>query len=244
MPQERALKKAIKKLLLGYKEKITGFSANDFLKTGVDPFRFSINVSLYDLKKSIRKEIEHKLEMALENLVGAFHEDYLGNCTNIPSDAKWEKVPEGQISGVDLKNENLRCYLQVKSKHNSMNSSSSTRLAQQLRNLSDSIPGAIVGCAWIIAWQDKKCIGENKIDEVGIVLKGKNTYKYITGNENEMDEVVSDLPTVIEDLCNEFDINFEGLLDTGTDRVLSELENLAYRHDCTVTEYMYKRSVD
>lgn len=42
MPQEEPLKNAIRILLLGYRDKITGFSADDFLKTGVDPFRFAV----------------------------------------------------------------------------------------------------------------------------------------------------------------------------------------------------------
>ena len=131
MPQESVLESAVTTLLSGYRDKITGFDADGFLKTGVDPFRFKVNVGLYGLRRSVRKEIEHKVEMTLENLVGGFHENYLGNCEHVPTGTSWEIVPTGEIAGVDIRNRERQHYLQIKSKHNSMNSSSSARLAQK-----------------------------------------------------------------------------------------------------------------
>ena len=70
--QKKQLKKAAGQLVKDYEEKIRTFSTKDFLKTDVDPFRFSFNVEIWGLKRAVRREIEHKLEMALEDLFGDF----------------------------------------------------------------------------------------------------------------------------------------------------------------------------
>ena len=204
MVQKIVLQKALEKLINGYKSKIDGFSIDDFLKTGVDPFRFTVNVSIWGLKEAVRKEIEHKIEMALENLVGDFHEDYLGNANHNPSNSKWGKVAEGSIPGIDIANRSEKIYLQIKSKHNSMNSSSAARLAQELEETSDMYPDAIVGCIWIVATQGRKAIGENKISEVATCYKGNKSYELVTGEPDELDSVLLEslvlIPKVIEDL--------------------------------------------
>ena len=244
MPQDIALKAAVRILLSGYKEKIANFSYNDFLKTGVDPFRFKMNCSIFGLKNSIRKEIEHKLEMALENLIGDFHENYLGNCIHLPSNSKWEKVPNGVLPGVDIKNSKLNCFLQIKSKHNSMNSSSSAKLAEQIKELIKRDPGINAGCAWIIAWKDKNCIGEKEVKKVGIALKGKSSYAYVTGNDKKMDEVLAALPTTINKIKSELGIDVEGLIDKATNRILEDLTREAKRSGIDVETLIYKLSVD
>ncbi len=179
MAQEQVLQQALEKLINGYRSKIDGFSVEDFLKTGVDPFRFTVNVSIWGLKLAVRKEIEHKVEMALENLVGDFHENYLGNATHNPSNSQWEKIPEGEIPGIDIANKDRKIYLQIKSKHNSMNSSSAAKLAQELKETSDLYPGAVVGCIWVVATQRRKAIGENKISGVASCYKGNKSYEAI-----------------------------------------------------------------
>ena len=256
MAQEEVLKKALKILINGYRSKIDGFSVDDFLKTGVDPFRFSVNVSIWGLKLAVRKEIEHKIEMALENLIGDFHENYLGNATHNPSKTNWEKIPEGQIPGIDIANKNQKIYLQIKSKHNSMNSSSAAKLAQELRETSGLYPDAIVGCIWIVATQTRKAIGENIISEVAACYKGNKSYEFVTGEEEELNSVLLSslriIPKILEDIDlgtyedekgKEVKKDFAKLLDEAADKVSNSLEVMAKKDNKSPINIVTDKSI-
>lgn len=242
MPQKKALEKAVDALISGYKNKITNFGIEEFLDTGVDPFRFTANVSIWGLQQAIRKEIEHKIEMTLENLVGDFHENYLGNATHIPTNTKWEKIPEGLIPGIDIANRESKIYLQIKSKHNSMNSSSSKKLAQELGELTEEIQGATVGCGWVVATQKRKAIGENAIAEVGVCYKGKMVYEVVTGEKDELTKVLDELLIQIPKKTR--GINFDELLDKAAENVVKSLTKMATKAKKTPIEFVTSRSID
>jgi hypothetical protein len=257
MAQEDVLKQALITLIDGYRNKIDGFSALDFLKTGVDPFRFTVNVSIWGLKEAVRKEIEHKVEMTLENLVGDFHENYLGNATHNPSNSKWEKIIEGSIPGIDIVNKSEKMYLQIKSKHNSMNSSSAKRLAQELEETSSMFPDAFVGCIWIVAMQNRKAIGENNIAEVAACYKGNKSYELVTGEEGELDAVLLSAVALIPEIVNSLDLgsyesetgevikrNFEKMLDEAAQRVCLSLQAMAKESNQTAINIVTSKSIN
>jgi len=239
--QKEQLERAAKQLVQDYEEKIRTFSVREFLKSDVDPFRFSFNVDAWGLKKAVRKEIEHKLEMALEDLFGEFHENYLGNAKHAKSGTQWEKVPKGQISGVDIANRKMKAFLQLKSKHNSMNSSSAERLAQQLEKCASNNPGSVVGCGWVVAGPKRKCIGESNVEKVGKVYKGRELFEFVTGNEKEMDEVLRDLPEILQQALKGHDFNT--LLDQAAERVSNALEQQARLRSISLAEYLYQMAV-
>lgn len=239
--QKTNLKKAVAKLVTKYKHKVSDFSVNDFLKSDIDPFRFEFNAAIWGLRHAIRKEIEHKIEMSLEDLFGDFHEDYLGSAAHQPSGTRWRKLPIGKISGIDIANMKKKYFLQIKNKHNSMNSSSAARLAQQLEQLSKKRPNSTVGCGWVIAGSHRKCIGEGDIANVGGVYKGKDLYAFVTGNPNEMDQVQADFPIVLKKAIKGHNLN--GLIDKAAGTVLKDLQKLAKTKRLTIDEYVYQEAV-
>lgn len=242
MPQIDVLKKAARELVLKFKDEVEKFSLMEFLKSGVDPFRFSFNVALIGIEKATEKEIEHKLAMKLENLIGEFHENYLGNCTHNSSESKWEKVPQGVMPGIDIKNTSLKTYLQIKSKHNSMNSSSSKRLAGELTQIKTQIPDANVGCGWIIASKKKACIGEGEIRKAGgMVLKGNELFSFITGDSGELAELMSIFPGIVADESK--DINYEKLMRDASLKIYKELASTAKSNGMDVIKYLYVNAV-
>ncbi len=241
MVQKDVLEGALKQLLRGYRDKIEGYSIDDFLKADVDPFRFCFNVELWGLERAVRKEIEHKIEMGLEDLFGDFHENYLGNVRHIPSNTKWKKLRPGTVEGIDIVNEKNDWNLQIKSKHNSMNSSSATKLAEQLKKLSETNPKGIFGCGWVIAGPNRKCIGEIEIAKVAKVFKGKELYRFVTGDKDDTDEVLEVFPRALRDAKREMDL--DGLIDQATERVLEELERRVKAQDLTVVRYLCEEAV-
>lgn len=239
---KKNLKEATIKLLNAYEQKIKTFSESDFLKSDIDPFRFGFNTQIWGIKAAIKKEIEHKIEMALEDLFGDFHENYLGNATHEPSQTKWEKIPNGKMSGVDIANKKKRWYLQIKSKHNSMNSSSAKRLAQELEEQSKKNPRSKIGAGWVIAKPNRKCIGEKEIAAVCDIYKGRELFKFVTGNPKEMDKVVTVFPKVVKEAIQGRDL--EGLIDDAAKRVLDSLTKLAEEQKSTIVEYLYKKAIE
>jgi len=179
--------------------------------------------------------------MKLENLFGDFHENYLGNATHLSSGTQWAKVPSGRIPGIDIENRSLRSYIQIKSKFNSMNSSSAKRLAGELEELKRVNPSNTYGCGWVIAGPQRTAIGENYISEVAEVYKGKSLYSHVTGNLDEMDELIADFPSLLTEIKEESD--FEALLDRATTRVISELERRAALRGYGIVEYLYNEAV-
>lgn len=239
--QKTNLKSAVEKLLKEYERKISSFSIKDFLKSDIDPFRFEFNASIWGLENAVKKEIEHKIEMSLEDLFGNFHEDYLGNATHEPSKTKWKNLPVGEIPGIDIANTKKRYFLQIKNKHNSMNSSSATRLAQQLEQVSKTKRGSTVGCGWVIAGSHRKCIGEGDIAAVGKVLKGRDLYTLVTGKRDEMDLVQAEFPVVLKKAVKGHNLN--GLIDGAAKRVSNDLQRLAKAKGLTIDEYLYQEAV-
>ncbi|AZQ13107.1 Eco47II family restriction endonuclease [Shewanella khirikhana] len=256
MSQEVVLNNALTKLINAYKNKIDGFNVQDFLKTGVDPFRFTVNVSIWGLTLAVRKEIEHKIEMALENLIGDFHEDYLGNVMHIPTSTKWEKVPEGSIPGIDIANREKEVYFQIKSKHNSMNSSSSKKLAEELEETSQMYPTAEVGCLWVVATQERKAIGENQVAEVASCYKGNKSYEVVTGVDGELTSVLSQTLKSIPDIIKTIDFgtyknekgeevkkDFPTVLDDAAKRVTTSLMKMAKETGISEIEIVKNNSI-
>jgi len=244
MVQKNILDKSIQNLVIKYKEKIERYSIDDFLKSDVDPFRFGFNVILWGLRETVQREIQHKLEMALENLIGDFHEDYLGNVIHEPTKTNWRIVPKGEIKGIDIANEKNNWYLQIKSKFNSMNSSSANNLATQLQELSEKGSNGIFGCGWVIAGSKRKCIGEKKISEVAKVFKGKDLYSFVAGNADEMDEVIEAFPPAVENELDEIArARITGLIESAIERVQKDLEKLAEDQEMSVVEFLYERAV-
>jgi len=241
MVQYDALNAAASFLIYSYKKKILDYNVSDFLKTGVDPFRFSVNCAAYGERESVKKEIEHKMEMALENLIGDFHENYLGSCFS-EDGSRWHKVPEGHIPGIDIANESRGIYLQLKSKHNSMNSSSSSKLAQELGALASEYPHNTYGCAWVVATSGRKAIGENKILEVANCYKGSESYSIVTGNKHEIFEVISELRNIVQrEMSN---VNISRLVDSVVDRVYSSLIENANYNNQSISDYIAMLSID
>lgn len=257
MVQKVVLQAALENLINGYRNKIDGFNIDDFLKTGVDPFRFTVNVSIWGLHLAIRKEIEHKVEMALENLIGDFHEDYLGKCLHLHTNSQWEKVPEGSIPGIDIANKEQGIYLQIKSKHNSMNSSSAKRLADELKETQKIYPEGEVGCIWVVATQNRKAIGENTISPVASCYKGKQAYTKVTGEPEELSETLKETLVIIPKIVSSIDFgeyetetgekvkkDFSFVLDESAKRVADSLKLMAEEAGKSPIEIVTDKSIN
>lgn len=241
MVDEKVLRKLAGEMFTDYLNLVRGFNVDSFLTSGMDPFRFSFNYELYGPKDAVKKELVHKIEMKLENAFGSFHEKYLGQVEHTPSGTKWRIFKSGELPGIDIGNEGLDAYLQIKNKHNSMNSSSSKRLATELERVKTSKPGATVGCGWVIASPNRLCLGENYILPKARTFKGNELYEFVTGNPNEMSEALEMFREIIREYSTRH--NFAELVEQAATRVKDTLESQAKSRGLDVIEYLYQNAV-
>ncbi len=235
------LSNVIKKITRDYANKISNFSTEYFLKTDIDPFRFEFNTKIWGLENAVKREIAHKAEMYLEYLFGNFHEDYLANATDEKTGSKWKKADRRTLPGIDIINEKKECYLQIKNKHNSLNSSSADNLAKKLEAISKQKKNSIVGCGWVIAGPSRTCNGEDLMKKGGMgVYKGKKLYEFVTGNPQELDQVLKSFPIIVEEELKKYTL--KRLLDDALIKILKDLKKLAKDENVTVMEYLYRKA--
>ena len=157
-----------------------------------------------------------QIDKSNTNHIGYFHQNifrYLGG-------GDWV-VP---ARGFDVTNEVKKIYVEMKNKHNTMNSSSSQktymRMQAQLLNDSDSVcmlVEVIARDSQNIRWKvrlDGSPVQHENIRRVSI----DQFYALVTGEELAFSELCGVLPRVIEDVVSEIRTTEE------TNTVLSELE--------------------
>lgn len=240
MVQTNILEEVVGETFSEYLSVVTNFTLGEFLASSMDPFRFGFNVELFGLREAIRKELEHKIEMKLEDLFGNYHEKYLGKARHIPSNSPWRILKRGEMPGIDIANDEQKRYLQIKNKHNSLNSSSAKRLATELQRVSEEKPNAIVGAGWVIAGPSRSCIGENYIEPVARIFKGNDLYSFVTGNKNEMKEALDAFRSLVDQQSQRYD--FPCLISDAVDRVAQGLESRAKFNGLSVVDFLYRHA--
>jgi hypothetical protein len=192
----------------------------EFNKNIIDPIKLTFDSKIYqkEFGDVVEFEILRQLDKSNTNHIGYFHQNifkYLGN--------GWA-VPE---SGFDVVNESKKIYVEIKNKHNTMNSSSSQKtyikmsdtltknksakcmLVEVISTKSQDIP-------WAISL-DGTSISNDKIRRVSI----DKFYEIVTGKKNSFKNLCEVLPAVIEDVVK--NIAQRNSVNT----VLLELEKLS-----------------
>jgi hypothetical protein len=185
----------------------------------IDPIKLTFDAKVY--QKSIGFVIENEVLRLIDksntNHIGYFHQNifrYMGN--------GWE-VPE---EGYDVVNEKLGYFVEIKNKHNTMNSSSakSTYIKMQSTVLSNPTVTCMLveviakksqNALWSISL-DKQSISDNRIRRVSI----DKFYELVTGNKTAFKELCEQLPLIIEDIVNNMKVKAE------SNSVFSELEKI------------------
>jgi hypothetical protein len=91
-----------------------------FNKNLIDPIKLTFDSKVYeqDIRSIIDNEVIRQMDKSNTNHIGYFHQNifqYVGNGWTVPA------------KGFDIVNEKLHYYVEMKNKHNTMNSSSSQK---------------------------------------------------------------------------------------------------------------------
>lgn len=230
-------KEHVTKTIESYGDKLKPFDVQKFNSNIIDPIKMVFDKAVYnkDWEQLINSEIFRQRDKSNTNEIGYFHQkifSYIENCT-VPANGQqggWDVIykPETPIS-IDENNKVSTVYVEMKNKHNTMNSSASakTYLKMQAQLLSDDdcacfLVEAIAKHSQSIIWQttvDKMKVSHRKIRRVSL----DKFYELVTGEEDAFFQICQILPAVVDEVINEKN----DILTIPKDTVHDDLKNIA-----------------
>ncbi|HFC6389935.1 TPA: Eco47II family restriction endonuclease [Neisseria lactamica] len=178
-------------------------------KNLIDPIKLTFDSGVYhgghsnkSLVKILDDETHRQIDKSNTNHIGYFHQ----NIFKFIGGSDW-LVPE---TGFDVENPKKKIYVEMKNKHNTMNSSSSAKTYMRMQNKVLHQPGAtcllveaIAKTSQNVEWVctvDKQKVSHQSIRRVSL----DKFYEIVTGEKEAFAELCSVLPLVIRDvLANE-----------------------------------------
>ncbi len=201
----------------------------EFNKNIIDPVKFTFDYKIYhkDIKEAIDFEVIRQLDKSNANHIGYFHQNifkYISSEWIIPKE------------GFDLINEKKKIYVELKNKHNTMNSSSAQKTYIAMQN--QILKGSDITCMLVeviakksqnIPWKitiNKEQFSHDNIRRVSI----DNFYKIVTGQDDSFKKLTEVLPKVIDDVLKQESHNII------TNSVYDELKHI----DPNILKSIYK----
>ena len=172
-----------------------------------------------------------QIDKSNTNHIGYFHQNifkYIGE--------GWE-VPK---SGYDIVNEEKKIYVEIKNKHNTMNSSSSQKTYMRMQNTLLKNPDATCMLVEVIAKDSRNIVWKNRIDGESI-SNGKirkvsmdKFYAIVTGDNLAFKKLCEQIPKIIVDTlespeCNEIQNTVFKELEAISPNLMKSIYLLAFK---------------
>lgn len=193
-------------------------------KNDIDAIKtiFDISVKQIGFDGWANKEIERQQDKTINNKIGEFHQELLGKVEG------WVDLGVGDSTEIDLKKEDNSIFVEIKNKHNTLNSSSMKICRQKLENVIEEYPDSTAYWAYIIG---KKYKSENRVwkyqgreNEKIRRISGDYLYKIVTGNSSSLEKVYEAIPNAVVDLLGE-----DYKLSTYDERIVKEFQEYIYK---------------
>ncbi len=171
-----------------------------FNKNLIDPIKLTFDSIVYNqsLKTTIENEVLRQLDKTNSNLIGYFHQNifkYFSNDWTVPKE------------GYDIENQKLKIFVEMKNKHNTMNSSSSAKTYMRFQNtliedpksqcfLVEIIAKHSQNIPWVVTLDKIKQPTRENIRRVSI----DKFYEIVTGDTFAFQKLCEVLPKVIKDV--------------------------------------------
>jgi len=192
----------VKDTIEKYRFKIT---LKDFNKNLIDPIKLTFDSKIYrkTIEEIIESESIRQIDKSNSNNIGYFQQNIFKYIYHKDTKTSNWSVPQ---RGFDIVNEVLNIYVEMKNKHNTMNSSSSQKIYMRMQNKILENPKAVCMLVEVIAkssqnipWKislDGQSIRNNRIRRVSI----DKFYELVTGEREAFKNLVEALPKVIDDI--------------------------------------------
>ncbi|MEG1009493.1 MAG: Eco47II family restriction endonuclease [Clostridia bacterium] len=218
-----------------YDETLKAIDLRTFNSNIIDPIKLTFDSKVYrkNIEEVIENEIIRQRDKTNTNAIGYFHQNlfkYIKNC----------EVPNVGFDVIYTKEDSLKVYVEMKNKHNTMNSSAAQKTYMRMMNqilvedncecyLVEIIAKRSQNIIWNVSLDYDK-VSNPKIKRVSI----DKFYEEVTGNKNAFYEICQVLPEIIDeilsendDLSVEEDIVIKELKETNSD-ILKSLYMLAF----------------
>ena len=178
-----------------------------FNKNLIDPIKLTFDTKIYqkNMSEIIENEVLRQMDKSNTIHIGYFHQNifkYLGD--------KWS-VPK---NGYDVINKEQNIYVEMKNKHNTMNSSSAQKTYMKMQNTIIKNPNATCMLVEVIArnsqnisWKislDGRSMASEKIRRVSI----DKFYELVTGDKIAFKKLCEKLPIIISDALKNTQHNY------------------------------------
>lgn len=189
----------VKNTVESYRREIT---LNQFNENIIDPIKLTFDSKVYgrSLRRAIEDECFRQIDKSNTNRIGYFHQNlfkYAGNGWVVPKE------------GFDVENDGLHIYVELKNKHNTMNSASSqkTYMKMQAKLLDDDeatcyLVEAISKRSKNETWNitlDKRPRSHNRIRRMSM----DKFYELVFGDSRAFYKLCIALPNIIEDVVKD-----------------------------------------
>ncbi len=213
---EDNFKKHVENTINKYGDKLTSFDLVRFNKNIVDPIKLIFDNIVYrnTWEETIKNEIFRQRDKSNNNDIGYFHQyifKYIDKCT-VPDNGTlggWDVIYKND-NGITMPDGNVvhTIYVEMKNKHNTMNSSSAAKTYIKMQNqlLSDDdcacfLVEAIAKESQNIKWEttvDGKKVSHRFIRRVSM----DKFYEIVTEDTNAFHKICEKLPKTIQEIVN------------------------------------------
>ena len=187
-----------------------------FSKNLIDPIKLTFDSKVYNnnIINVIENEIIRQMDKSNTNHIGYFHQnifEYMGN--------EWVVLKQGY----DVINKKLNYYIEIKNKHNTMNSSSSQKTYMRMQNTLLNNPEATCMIVEVIAKKSQNIVWNISLDGNSVSnpqirrVSMDKFYELVTGEKTAFKQLCEVLPSVIDDIISRTE------LDEKQNTVISEL---------------------
>ncbi len=212
----------VKETIEKYRFKI---NLKEFNKNLIDPIKLTFDSKIYGktIENIIESESIRQMDKSNSNNIGYFQQNIFKHIYHKDTqDTNWS-VPK---QGFDIVNDVDKIYVEMKNKHNTMNSSSSSATYMKMQNklLNDSEATCMLveviakdsqNIKWAVSLQGNP-MSNDRIRRVSI----DKFYELVTGEKEAFKQLVEVLPQVMDDVLKEIQQN--GIENT----VFKELEDI------------------
>lgn len=191
----------------------------------IDPIKLTFDAKVYQksIEEIINAEIVRQLDKSNSNVLGYFQQNFFKYIIHKETKTSKWIVPD---EGFDIENAEDKIYVEMKTKHNTMNSksSSATYIMMQNKLLQDNqavcmLVEVIAKNSQNIEWSvtvNKQKMSNERIRRVSI----DKFYEIVTGEKEAFLQLIETLPKVIDDVLEE--VQQKGIENT----VFNELQGI------------------
>lgn len=230
----------VKATIEKYGEKLKSFDLKRFNKNIIDPVKLIFDKTVYQAswEEIVSNEIFRQRDKSNNNDIGYFHQrifQYIDKC-RVPDNGKeggWDVIFENP-DNIEIPSAGTvsRVYVEMKNKHNTMNSASAGKTFIKMQNqlLTDDdcacfLVEAIAQRSQNIKWEttvDKHKVGHKLIRRVSL----DKFYALVTGQEDAFYQMCMVLPDIIQKAVDEL-----GNSIVPNDTVMEELKELSKQYN-------------